>query len=905
MSKNKILKLKNTRLGSILALTAFSAVFLIGMAAMVTDVGTMYYNQARLQTAVNAGWKAGFDKMMALENASNKPLTDQEKSIVRQQVLDVMKANGYTDAELVNVAINIANNRRLSVVSHQNVGLFFARIMNFTSADVAAARANHADDDGASVIPLAIPNGVVKDLSKNYFSLDLFSGSQGFASGSEYILKLGSGGSDSNLPPDNPDYKAILVPMGAGDQSTNGYLRAYGVAFWCLKIDDSDTGAFTPVQWLLGYRGGSFMLPYDPAVENKLNNYGVNYEVITGSANVQAIYDAVNPHILDLIKRPRIAVYSSQPGHDPVEEVLIAGRIPYGTYSLPPSVNSNGWRRNQSYSSSKCNHIFDSEILDGALDSYHWLHLHHEDFTGFSGGCDNFWYSCKDFYDKGWLGKTWSESKRKKCWNKMCSYCRQYFNYKYGSWKSGYDPRHDYYNGNARCHNAIRRCADKYTYTGKPWRNDSSIYICRRGNTSYPQCWEYNTLREVATAHGYTDDPGSEPKPQYYVNPWGTHPLPDNLPGYFDKATMVQKMKWDVAKKIKQHVVDGGFLFAQCFAPETLDISLWQSAIHDGVSPANAYANCMAFQNFHYKTFPRHYGAEWYSDINTRDGHDKFNLVLPLDPRCQNHGTGYCCDTGNGHTSSFIASKIKSNCTILGYQQNHGKQWVKYLKGTLGKGTFTFLGGHYHNSVYSKRLVLDNILLGSLVTKEVTGGGGTPVAGGRRKNNYGPIDPDNKNGGGANDYRDRFKYGYSGSLELGDRITPKHGNMVGPTDQAVDFKVNGDTTASPSRRVIIPITDVGPEIHDNSTQNASATCIYDLQGNDHPNGIYDPTKYGFKSSVRIIGFAEFEIEDPSEYTRKGTNVQAGDNGDLGDYQAGQVRGKFIRYIVKPGDVPVN
>ncbi|MDN5278723.1 MAG: hypothetical protein PWR01_2688, partial [Clostridiales bacterium] len=50
--------------GGVLAMTVFAAVFLVGITALVTDVGLLYYNQARLQTAVNAGWKAGFDRMM-------------------------------------------------------------------------------------------------------------------------------------------------------------------------------------------------------------------------------------------------------------------------------------------------------------------------------------------------------------------------------------------------------------------------------------------------------------------------------------------------------------------------------------------------------------------------------------------------------------------------------------------------------------------------------------------------------------------------------------------------------------------------------------------------------------------------------------------------------------------------
>jgi len=91
----------------------------------------------------------------------------------------------------------------------------------------------------------------------------------------------------------------------------------------------------------------------------------------------------------------------------------------------------------------------------------------------------------------------------------------------------------------------------------------------------------------------------------------------------------------------------------------------------------------------------------------------------------------------------------------------------------------------------------------------------------------------------------------------------------------------------------------------NNPKNAGIDTIYDLQGQDHPNGVYKPEQYDFGSSVRVIGFAEFEVLDPSEYTRDekdGLTYESGDAGDLGPYQPGQVRGKFIRYIVNPFEI---
>lgn len=893
--------------GSILFMTALSSIFLIGMTALVTDIGYMYYNQSRIQTAVNAGWKAGYDRMMMLKSGDGQ-LSDSERTQVIAHIKEVMKVNGYTDEELANLEVTFGPNNQLYVGSSQNVGLFFARAMDFNAATVTASRENHAQDIGQGIVPLAIPFGVTKDLTKNTYLCELFAqnpdgtydpNAQGFASGSEYILKLGSGGPNSGDPGDPfPEVGKILVPMDSNAQSDRGFLRAYGAAYWCLKIDENDPG-FVPVEWLLGYRGGAFLLPNDNDVKKILRDYDVNYEEITDGEELQAIYDAVNPNVLELYNRPAIAVYSSQGDPDPVEVVLRKGRIPYGEYSKPGE-----WPRNRKYSESNCSNIYDDEILSGVLDDYEWLHLHHEDFTGFCGGCDFFLYSCKDSLDDGHIGSKYSSSTREN----MCEYCRnhsymdwQY--YRYYGWYQVIDWDNNYNEQN--CHNLYRRCVDKADYQGNKWPDNPDIYICRKGNTGYPQCWwDGESLKQTADAHGFTSDPNSSPKPQYPVNRYGNNPLPDNPDGWFNKATKVQKMKWAVVDIVKTHVFQGGFLFAQCFAPETFDLALWQSAIYNGASPSQAYNNCLAFTDFHYKTFPMHYGATWYSDINSRDGRDDFNLLNSVDPRCQNHGSDYCCDTGSGHTASFIKSQIKPETTILGYQQNTGNNYVKYLKGTHGNGDFTFLGGHYHHNVEAERLVLNNILLGSLVEKNIGGGGTTPVSG-KQKSNYGPVDPDNIGGGGANDYRDRFKFGFNQPLDLNDRIVPEPGNMRGPTDQAVDFRINGDNDYTPNRIVIVPITDVPPEVPENNSQNADAKTVYDLQGKDHPNGSYDPDDYDFGSSVRIIGFAAFEIIGEDEYSRDGDTYSSGDSGDLGPYQPGQVRGRFLRYIVKPGEMPVN
>ncbi len=872
---------------SITLMTAGMAFLMICITALITDVCYLYYIYARLQTAVNVGWKAGFDRMMELQK-TGKSFNAENETLVSAHVKEVMKSNGFTDAELSDLEVSFPNSNSLKVKSKQAMGLFFARVFDIESADVSANR--DSIYSGAGFVPLGIPHGVTKDFSKKLYTCSMFNETQEFAPGVEYILKLGSGGVNMPIFPGADVIKTILVPMNSGSQTDDGYLKAYGAAFWCLRVGNGSDIGFVPVYWLLGYRGGSFMLPYHADVIAKLNNLRVNWQAVEGSAAVQAIFDLVNPNILELYDRPRVAVYSSQEGTDPVEDVLRAAQIPYGEYSMP-----DGWQRGDLYKATSNDHIYDDEILNGVLGDYHWLHLHHEDFTGFNGGCDYYGQSCKDFMDNTRLGAKAADAK-----NRMCTYCDS--KYTYNNFTKKWVWAGDY--SSASCLNKNRRCAERSGKNGILYRNDAGVTMC--GSSSYPQCRDYARLINIANAHGFISDANSEPKPQTAVSTGDNGPgISADQDGWFNRATKVQKMKFDVVRRIRSHVEAGGFLFAQCFAPETLDIALWQAEIHDGIPVLDAFAGCFAFTGYDYRRFPVKSGASYYSTINgliNPGSNVPFDLLSPLDPRCQNHGLWP--DTGTGHTNVFNHSCIKEDCTVLGNRKSNSSQ-AKYLKGKRGTGEFTFLGGHYHHNTESKRLVLNNILLGALVEKEVGGELPPPEITGKNKNNYGPLDPDNSLSGGANDYRDRFKFGVNIPIEVNDRLVTESGNMAGPTDQAVDFRINGDETFVPNRRIIVPITDIGPEIGVNNPHNVGIDTIYDLQGQDHPEGLYRPEQYEFGSSVRVIGFAEFEVLDPSEYTRDekdGLTYETGDAGDLGPYQPGQVRGRFIKYIVNPNEV---
>ncbi len=155
----------------------------------------------------------------------------------------------------------------------------------------------------------------------------------------------------------------ILIPM---DETQKNHLKSYGLAFWVLQQEGRE------VNWLLNYKGGSFMIAHTPQTESECKIRGVSYEVITESeANaIEATISnpEVNMNVVKLLTAPKIAVYSpktKQPWDDAVTMVLTYAEIPYTV-------------------------IFDDEVLTNKLPEYDWLHLHHEDFTGQYG---KFWSS--------------------------------------------------------------------------------------------------------------------------------------------------------------------------------------------------------------------------------------------------------------------------------------------------------------------------------------------------------------------------------------------------------------------------------------------------------------------------------------------------------------------------------
>ena len=141
------------------------------------------------------------------------------------------------------------------------------------------------------------------------------------------------------------------------DENQKNHLKAYGLAYFILENE-------LDVDWLLNYRGGSFMFPFLEEIEKECIYRGISYEKKSNSEVTIILNQIASPQnnydIIKLEKAPKIAVYSpqnKQPWDDAVTLVLEYAEIKYDV-------------------------IYDNEILNNLLPLYDWLHLHHEDFTG-------------------------------------------------------------------------------------------------------------------------------------------------------------------------------------------------------------------------------------------------------------------------------------------------------------------------------------------------------------------------------------------------------------------------------------------------------------------------------------------------------------------------------------------
>jgi hypothetical protein len=215
----------------------------------------------------------------------------------------------------------------------------------------------------------------------------------------------------------------------------------------------------------------------------------------------------------------------------------------------------------------------------------------------------------------------------------------------------------------------------------------------------------------------------------------------------------VPALKKAVANAVYDYVVEGGFLFAMCSAPETLELALAAGPVDiaapysDG-TPVDPRANsllqwdrAMAFEGAQLQTSP---SVNAFSDI---DGHQVntpwrkelgvytlFDFSAKFDPvpamLTQNHEA--VIPDFYGLTTSFSMARLKPGVIVLAQEG----EWAKYVHGSIGEGTYTYFGGHdpedaehqigdpttdlaLHPSSPGYRLILNNVLFPAAKKKKL------------------------------------------------------------------------------------------------------------------------------------------------------------------------------------------
>lgn len=386
----------------------------------------------------------------------------------------------------------------------------------------------------------------------------------------------------------------LLVPM---DDAQTNHLKAYGLTFGAI-------GDGARSEWLLNYRGGSFLLPDLPALRRQAALAGVSFEAVDGARLVALRREIAegNMDAVPLEKAPRIAVYTppdAPPWDDAVTLALVYAGIKYTS-------------------------IWDDDVLNTDLSQFDWIHLHHEDFTGQQ--------------NKLFLG-----------------------------------------------------------FRDAPW---------------FVQARE----RDLATAR--------------------RHRLAD-----------IPALKKAVADRLRGFVERGGFLFAMCGATETLELAIAGrdvdiagpysdgSAMDPDADARMDWSRTFAMQGARLEMAG---GVNAMSEI---DGHQVnvpsrrqplgtftlFGFSAKFDPVAtmlvQDHRT--VIRDYYGVTTSFARKVLKPGVTILAHEE--GAPWVKYIHGSYGRGSWTYLGGHdpedpqhnigapptdlsLHPNSPGYRLILNNVL---------------------------------------------------------------------------------------------------------------------------------------------------------------------------------------------------
>lgn len=191
----------------------------------------------------------------------------------------------------------------------------------------------------------------------------------------------------------------------------------------------------------------------------------------------------------------------------------------------------------------------------------------------------------------------------------------------------------------------------------------------------------------------------------------------------------VAKEKGAVAKKIRDYVIGGGFMFAMCSATDSFDIALAADGIDivegmfDGDASEPNYQSKIDFdKTFAFKDFDLIRDPTVY-EFSTIDMTRKRRIKKEVDyfslkefsakwdqvPTMLTQNHTRLVKAFMGQTTSFDRNTVKPAILVLGENKTNGE--ARYIHGTKGKGLFTFYGGHdpedYQHRVGDPKTELD------------------------------------------------------------------------------------------------------------------------------------------------------------------------------------------------------
>ncbi len=294
------MRIPKSRSGSVLVMTTFGLIFILGMLALVTDIGWLYYQRARIQTAVNAAWRAGIDAIILAEAQT----PDERMSACKARVEEIYKMHGYTAAPAINTDTG------LRVYGAAVQPLFFARIMKMYESEVAAVREGTG---GEGVVPLGLMFGDIVWGIKNsvegyyYHNFNRADPTEGYVVGEEYILKLGpeKGSKVKTMDTVPPTYNELLI---AGGNSNEGAIRldGNGKSVW---LDNMLYGCPSVVNVgdMIDTEPGNFTGPTKTAKEARMGDIVV-VPIIEVPGKTTSIYNEAGKTVVRVIGFARMQI---------------------------------------------------------------------------------------------------------------------------------------------------------------------------------------------------------------------------------------------------------------------------------------------------------------------------------------------------------------------------------------------------------------------------------------------------------------------------------------------------------------------------------------------------------------------------------------------------------------------